>query len=158
MLKISPGPMKIPISTFVAVSVTSLIATPLTVFKKRRQAYENKLSTINDIILLNWIKIYTINITNKFPKSFVKYSVYELLLKTLQVTHTIFISALVSSFVSSLVASMLFEPLEYKQTLHSLGINESSKNMYNGLIFGIISSILGNVIGHTLLELIAPRN
>ena len=157
MLKICPEPVKIPISTLVGVSVSSVVATPLGVIKKRRQAITNNLSIIYDIDILDWIKLYTINIASKFPKSVVKYSVYEPLLKTLKLTYPVALAAFLSSFASSLISSILFEPIEYKRTLISLGIKTNSKNMYNGLRIGIISSILSNIIGHTILEIAAPR-
>ena len=158
MLKICPDPIKLPLSTFVGVSVSGIVATPLSVLKKRKQAYSNKLSIVNDIKMYDWIKLYTINILSKYPKSFVKYSIYEPLLIILSGTYTMTLSAFISSLVSALLASIIFEPIEYTRTFQSLGIKKPINKIYSGLRFGIMSSILGNVIGHSILETIAPRS
>ena len=158
MLKICPTPIKISLSTFVGVSVSGIVGTPLGVFKKRKQAYSNKLTIVNDLTMNDLIKIYAVNVVSKFPKSFVKYSIYEPLLSILTTTYTSGVSALLSSFVSALVVSIIFEPIEYTQTLKSLGIKNPINKVYSGIEFGIVSSILGNVIGHSILEIVSPRN
>ena len=80
---------------------------------------------------------------NKFPKSIVKYSIYEPLLVALNLKYSRFISGF-GAFISSLIASVLFEPLEVKRLYTALEMKANYTKIYNGLKFGIISSIIRN--------------
>tara|TARA_B100001741_G_scaffold313698_1_gene321213 strand:+ start:11866 stop:12525 length:660 start_codon:yes stop_codon:yes gene_type:complete len=151
------GNHRIPVSAFLGTSSSEFISTPLSVYKKRIQVKENNLEETKPLILRQWIHLYFLNVANKFPKSIVKYSIYEPLLVALNLKYSRFISGFLSAFISSLIASVLFEPLEVKRLYTALGMKANYTKIYNGLKFGIISSIIRNSIGHAILEKFAPR-
>lgn len=147
------GIYKIPISTFLGTSFSAIVSTPLSVSKKRAQVNTN----YSNLSQLKWFQLYLLNIGNKFPRSVLKYSMYEPLLVLCKSFYSNLISGFISSLVASLLAAIVFEPIELTRTYQSLGLSTNYSNIYNGLRYGVFSSISQNVIGHTILEIVAPR-
>ena len=103
---------------------------------------------------INWPVVFVINIFNKYPKTLIKYSIYEYFLVKY---HNIKIIGFLAGFLSSIVVAILFEPFEAVRTYKSLGVEIDTRNLYNGLKYGIMSSTISNTLGHGILEMFAPR-
>ena len=144
-------------TSFLGTSFSAVIATPLSVAKKRVQVKKNNLNDSNRLSQSQWFQLYLLNVGNKFPKSILKYSIYEPLLNLCKLFYSNGISGFISSLIASLVAAIVFEPMELTRTYQTLGLSTNFTNMYNGLKFGILSSTSQNIIGHTILEIVAPR-
>jgi hypothetical protein len=157
-LKEFSGKYQIPLSAFLGTSSSGFIATPLSVYKKRIQVQENNLEKLMlPLHAKQWLQLYLLNVVNKFPKAIVKYSIYEPLLLSFSCLYPKSVAGLLSALISSFIAALLFEPLEVKKTYTTIGKKTNYSNIYNGLRWGVLSSVLRNSIGHALLENFAPR-
>ena len=143
----------VPISSFLGTLTASLPMSFMSVRKKRLQAVRNNLisSTLGSV---NWPVIFLLNLLNKYPKTLVKYSIYEYVLSQY---HYVSAVGFFAGFVASIITALIFEPFEAVRTFKSLGIEIDPKNLYKGLKYGMLSSIISNTLGHGLLEMFAPR-
>lgn len=144
---------RVAISTFIGTFAASIPMSILNVKKKRAQAIKNKIIT-TAMPPVHWPTVFMINLFNKYPKTLVKYSIYEYLLTRYS---GVTLVGFLAGFVSSIITALLFEPFEAIRTFKSLSLEVDTNNLYNGLKYGILSSTIANTLGHGILEKFAPR-
>ena len=64
---------------------------------------------------------------------------------------------MLAGFVASTVAATIFEPVELIRTYNTLGLSTRTDRPFNGLGYGILSSVLANTLAGGILEAFAPR-
>jgi hypothetical protein len=153
-------------SSAVAVATSGVINTPLSNYKRQIQKSKNKLGLKKIPTIRQLRNSYLLSISKKMPKDVLKYSMYEPLLKCLSNDLNIAISGAIAAAIASAFSTFLTMPLETMRIRSSLGLpwtpneimkEKGFKGLWTGTNIYLTSNIIGNMIGHYILELLSPR-
>ena len=136
-----------------AVGVSSLIASPVGTFVRRRQLQE----TQTLLTLRTHINVYLLTVTRNIPKAIVKYTVYEWVCNLLGARVANVVRGLVGGVCASVVSTALFAPMDYWRTCLSVQKHPEWNEVFHGCWNGLLLSVTSNGLGHAMLELFSPR-
>jgi len=137
------------------VCVSYFARTPMSAFKRRKQA-EKAMNvvpaSIDSSIIL---KAYLLDVCRALPKAIIKYLLYENLMVLFMTCLSRSQSAAVSAAASSLVAYTFGVPFENRKT--ALVVSSKGITSFRGIGRGLLLTTLSNGMGHALLECWSPR-
>lgn len=149
------GALRVPLSALLGTMASNLPGTYLTVRKKRRQAERNALLVATRrLTRRQWVQLYLWTSANRYPKTALRYLLYESLLSLVGRPR---LGGLLAGLVSSALVNLLFEPLEAVRSYRSLGVRVNRSNLYNGVSIGMLSTTLSNTLAHGIVEAVSPR-
>ena len=146
----------------VGISSSCLVTSPADVWKRRRQARSNEWISprAGGIPWSVFATSYVINLARNGPRSVIKYALYEPML-TLCLARGLSApaSGALAAMTASLCISFVFAPMDVLKTFVALGIPlpRDVRQWFAGLRWAMTQSLMGNVIGHVLLEWWSPR-
>ncbi|RPF81936.1 MAG: hypothetical protein CBC65_001705 [Rhodothermaceae bacterium TMED105] len=154
------GVYRVPISSFIGISIAGLVITPTDVVKRRAQVTRNRIDNLYRFSFKSLSRTYTLGLLKNAPKTVLKYAIYEILLNILRQYLQLDIAGALSAMIATLGTTTLFTPLDVLKTYVSLGkpLGNRTSVMYRGLLLSLIQSIVGNGLGHFILERFAPRS
>lgn len=148
--------LRVPIAACLGSVVVSIIGTPLSIAKKRRQVIQNKMHVPKPLGAMQTARLMCITFIGKYPKTCLKYGIYEHILRVGIGEGALL--GMLAGFVASTVAATIFEPVELIRTYNTLGLSTRTDRPFNGLGYGILSSVLANTLAGGILEAFAPRS
>ena len=153
------GVHRIPISSFIGISTAGLVITPTDVIKRRAQVTCNRIDRSYGFTLKSLSRTYTLGLLKNAPKTVLKYAIYEILLNIIRQYLQLDLAGALSAMIATIVTTMLFTPLDVLKTHVSLGkpLGNRTIIMYRGLLPSLTQSIIGNGLGHFIIERFAPR-
>ena len=136
-----------------------MVITPTDVIKRREQSTRNRIDRLYEFTFKSLSRTYTLGLLKNGPKTVLKYAIYEILLNILRHHFQLDLAGALSAMIATLGTTTLFTPLDVLKTHVSLGksMGNGTRIMYRGLVPSLTQSIIGNGLGHFILERFAPR-
>ncbi len=154
------------ISSTASTLASTIVNTPLNILKRNSQKKYNNLITQNTNFLKKYNAMYITTIFKKVPENFIKYCIYENILKNIWNKFDPGICGAISALFAAMISNVIMFPIETANARISCGLNTgvldsfSKKNvkyMYTGFRIYLLYSIISNVVGHYVLEKMSPR-
>jgi hypothetical protein len=144
----------VPPAAAVAVSVSSLIASPIGTIVRRRQLTEES----QTLTLRKHLNVYMLTVSRNMPKAIVKYTVYEWVCIFFGANVANVVRGLVGGICASVVSTILFAPMDYWKTCLSVQKHPRWREAFQGCTNAFVYSVMSNGLGHAILELLSPRH
>lgn len=143
----------VPPAAAAAVSVSSLIASPIGMIVRRRQLEEES----QTLTLRTHLNVYMLTVSRNMPKAIVKYTVYEWVCILLGANVANVVRGLVGGICASVVSTILFAPMDYCKTCVSVQKHPQWGEVFQGCTNALVYSAMSNGLGHAILEFLSPR-
>ena len=151
-----------------SVLISGLVNAPISVTKRRIQVNRNNINLVKKPmpLLSNIRNTYSMSIIRQVPKNVIKYSIYEPLLYILSDKFNRAVCGGLAGAVATTISNLLTGPLEIMKIRASLGLSWKPhqilkefgwKGFFKGFDVLMVASILGNIVGHAILEYLSPR-
>ena len=139
-----------------SVVVSGVVHTPFSIAKRRAQSARNGFqASMAPVTPATAARTYLLTVARRAPKDAIKYALYEPLLRASASLPPALGGALAAA-LATLVASLLTLPLENMRLRATLGLAWRRLD-WTGAGVHVPASVLGNALGHALLEWWAPR-
>lgn len=142
----------VPPAAAAAVSVSSLIASPIGTIVRRLQLEESQTLTLRA-----HLNVYMLTVSRNMPKAIVKYTVYEWVYLLLGANVANVVCGLVGGVCASIVSTILFAPMDYWKTCLTVRKHPRWREVFQGCTSALVYSAMSNGLGHAILEFLSPR-
>ena len=155
----APEPINTIAGSVCGVCTSYIVKSPLSLIKKRKQTNVALGVHVADYSRSLIRQTYLLDLCKALPRAIIKYVIYERLMLMMLVFFNRSNSAAASAAVASMIAYVVGTPFDNRKAFITVAqpIETLKGISFNGLGRGLVLSVLGNAIGHSLLEKWSPR-
>lgn len=135
-------------------SVSSLVDTPFSIVKKRKQLRLQVLPIKKN----TFVKSYLLSISRGIPNTCLKYFLYENLLRNMKNVLPIIWAGGIAALIASTICTYILFPLDIIRNKIITNNMYSNTSFVKASNYAVLHSVLCNSCGHALLELWGPRS